>query len=282
MESSRAKAVLLGHDYRLAGGFLALGAVIGGLFATGTLPLPPNAWILLAGLAIVSALYAYWNDGLAACWLFIYPIAFGVIYYSHANPTTDALSAPFETALVFGVAIAAFVGPLAFVLGAGVRDLARRVGISDRLWPETTVPLRVVLVGPAPRRVLAPLGIGVSGAVLLGGGMALAALPFGQHPPQLLGNPFLLAGGFAFAAGIEWRYQGLLLACAAAFLAVFGLFVGYLIGPEGVREAVEGGLWYALLVTFMAGLPGAIIGTLPRIRSDRPEHPTVAIGTDSE
>lgn len=284
MSSPRARAVLFGHDYRLAGGVIALAALSGGLLATGTLRLPSSTptgsvWVVIAALAIVPAVYAYWNDGLTTCWLFVFSLVFGGTYHAHANRTGDVgfPQSPLEYALFFAVFFAAFGGPLAFVFGAGVRDLLERVEISERLSPRTTVPLRVVLLGPSPRTISTPLYVGTIGAVVLGGGMALAGDPLTGQPPTILRAPLFWVAIFTFTAVVEWRYGGLFLACGASFLALLGLFVGGLVGPEDAVDAVRGGLWYGLLMTLSAGLPGAIVATLPRLRPNSSRNSVVGV-----
>lgn len=275
MASSRTKAVLFGQDARLAGGFLGAGVVGALLMATGIVQFPPSVWAIIAALVV---LYAYWNDGLAACWLFTFVVLFGAMMYSYANVTGDIRYDPVESAFFMATFISAVAGPLSFLIGAGVREFALRAGAPGRLLPKSRVPLADVLLGGEYRAGIRPVVLSVGLAIVVGAGVVLVNPTFGPQPPSGFFNPLLLglySGIVVFAATIAWRYDGLLPPLGATFIVLLGLFGGFTFAPDGVIETGREALWYAFLLTLVFWVPGVVLGNFPRLHQERDDDMAV-------
>lgn len=263
MRTRRGRSLLLGQSHWLAGGFLGLAAVACGLLATGTLgpverSFPEPIWVGIAVFAVPPAVYAYWNDGLAACWLFVFLIVFGgQVAPEPSLVPRDVPRTPLSFHVLVSVFFASFTGPLGFVLGGGARRLVEVWGVGAVPPATDTVALERVLFGPdgRPTRealVLGPLGAGAAWAVV-------AILQPGIRPMGTALVLVLYAGMGLVTAGLAWRFDGVLPALWVTYLTLLGGFLALLGSQEG---GVIDALWNALIPTLIAGIPGAVVGTL--------------------
>lgn len=275
MVSAHTEAILFGHNTRHAGAFLGLAAVSALLTGTGTVIIPmaytgviPS--LLLAGTLALSLLYAFRTNGLVACWIFIFAMTIGPLWFSYHNPTSDAIhSDPGRQAVLIGYFFASLGAPVTFSVGAGLRVLARRIGAPDWLAPPSCVTLSAVFLGDKYRGLVPIAALSLCLSVVFGIGAVVVDSPFGGHPPSLLTNPLLLGCSFLLAVGISWWAGGLLPSVGATFLVNVGVFGGYLLAPEGAIPALTGALWYGLLIALMVGVPGAVVGLLAPPGSNR-------------
>lgn len=268
MVSARTEALLFGHDTRHAGAFLGVAAVSALLTGTGTITVPMAYTgaippLLLAGTLVLSVVYAFRNNGLVACWLFIFAMMVGPLWFSYHNPTSDALySDPGGQAVSIGFFLASLGAPGTFSVGAGLRVLARHIGVPAWLAPPSRVTLSAVFLGDTRRGLLPIAALSICLSVVFGIGAVVVDSPFGGHPPALLTNPLLLGCSFLVAVGISWWVGGLLPSVGTIFLANVGVFGGHLLAPEGAFAAATGALWYGLLIALTVGVPGAVVGLL--------------------
>lgn len=265
MVTRRTKAVFFGHDNHIALGFLFTGLVVGMLIGSGlALPLYPPTATLVPAIAIgFVALYAYLNDGLAICWLVTFAVWFGYLYF---NPTTPPHVGDWQMA-IFGALIQAPIwGSLSFLTGAGIRECARRIGISGRLLPRSGAPLFEILFGPEYRKGIRPISLGFGLALLLGV-IAILVKPTAHLLQAELISPQLVSiysGIFLLSAFVAWNDRGLLPALVTPYVAVLGLITGLVLGPTNGFEMFVGAPWVAFLLTFTFGVPGLTVGHLFR------------------
>lgn len=271
MVSELTKPLLVGENSRLAAAYLSASTVIAVILATGVVQFPPS---VVAVLVAIVTLYAYWNDGFGTCWLFTFTVLFGALWFSFTTVTNGVISPePRSQAFAGALVISGVLGPMSFLLGAGIRELALRFGVPNQLRPESHVPLTKALFGSDYREGFRPLGISAGLAIVVGVAVVLVNPTFGSQQSSRVFDPRLLGLCcviLLFAATIAWRYGGgLIPLLGSIFIVLLGLFGGFTLAPADVAASGEEVLYWAFLLTLGVGIPGTIIGYVAGLYTER-------------